>query len=180
MTMWILLGSMLIAFTAMVLVVYFMMKKQAKITSELIERDVINQNLEMKKERQQFFLPQRVDAYQRFILYLSRITPGTIVLRFHNPSLPAKKVQMDVLTAIREEFEHNVAQQMFISEKAWKVIKDAKEETIRIVNLAGDAVGPEALSLEYATKLMEICAEVGDLPTEIACDLLRKELQEMF
>lgn len=178
--MWILLGIAIIAFAAMVLVVYFMMKKQQQITSQLIERDVLNQNVEMKRERQKFFLPQRVDAYQRFILYLSRITPATIVLRFHNPTMPAKKIQMDILTAIREEFEHNVAQQMFISEKAWKIIKEAKEETIRIVNLAGDSVGPEALSLDFATKIMEITAEVGNMPTEIACDLLRKELQDMF
>lgn len=177
---WILLGTIFIALTTIVLVVYFMMNKQQNIISKLLERDVIQQNLELKRDRQKMILPQRIDAYQRFILYLSRITPGTIVFRFHDPSMPAKKIQMDVLTAIREEFEHNVAQQMFVSEKAWKIVKDAKEETIRIVNLAGDSCSPTATSLEYATKVMEIAAEVGQLPTEIACNLLRKELQELF
>lgn len=169
-----------VALGAMVLVVYIMQKKQQNITSQLIERDIRNLNLELKKERQSFFLPHRLEAYQRFILLMNRITPANIVLRFHNPALPARKVQLDILEAIREEFNHNVAQQMFIGHEAWKMVHDAKEESIRIINLAGDTLEPTAMSLDLATRILEITAEVGTMPTDIATDYLKKELQELF
>ncbi|HRO77018.1 MAG TPA: hypothetical protein PLP27_12830 [Crocinitomicaceae bacterium] len=169
-----------LALTAVVVVVYILIKKQESITSQLIERDIRNLNLELKRERQSFFLPHRMEAYQRFILLMDRVTPANIVLRFHNPAYPAKKVQLDILEAIREEFNHNVAQQMFISREAWKMISEAKEESIRIVNLAGDTLEPTAMSLDFATRILEITAEVGQMPTDIATDFLKKELQELF
>lgn len=169
-----------IALLAMVIVVYVMMNKQQGITSQLIERDVRNIKLELKKDRQTFFLPHRLEAYQRFILLMNRITPANIVLRFHNPAYPAKKVQLDILEAIREEFNHNVAQQMFIGSEAWKMITEAKEESIRIINLAGDTLEPTAMSLDLATRILEITAEVGTMPTDIATEYLKKELQELF
>jgi len=170
----------LASLVAFVVVVYIMMKKQQNITAQLIERDIRNLNLELKKDRQGFFMPHRMEAYQRFILLLNRVTPGNIVLRYHNPAYPAKKVQLDMLEAIREEFNHNVAQQMFISHQAWKMITDAKEESIRIINLAGDTLEPTAMSLDLATRIMEISAEVDRMPTDIASDFLKKELQELF
>jgi len=180
MNIWIPLIIAIAAFATLILVVFIMMKKQQSVTVQLIERDIRNLNLELKKDRQNYFLPHRVEAYQRFILLMNRITPGNIVLRFHNPALPAKKVQLDILDAIREEFDHNVAQQMFISSDAWKLVKDAKEETIRIINLAGDSLDVTALSLDFATRIMEISAEVGTMPTDIAAEYLKKELQELF
>jgi hypothetical protein len=164
----------------LVVTVYIMMKKQQGITSQLIERDIRNLNLELKKERQSFFMPHRLEAYQRFILLMNRITPANIVLRFHNPAYPAKKVQLDILEAIREEFNHNVAQQMFISHEAWRMVHDAKEESIRIINLAGDTLEGTAMSLDLATRILEITAEVGTMPTDIATDFLKKDLQELF
>lgn len=174
------LGIAVLALAAIVIVVYVMLQKQQVITQQLIERDIRNLNLELRKDRQNYYIPHRTEAYQRFILLMSRITPGNIVLRFHNPAFPAKKVQLDILEAIREEFDHNVAQQMFISHEAWKMIQEAKEETIRIINLAGDTLEPTAMSLDLATRIMEISAEVETMPTDIATDFLKKELQELF
>lgn len=180
MTIWIPVIITLLTLTAMVLVVYFMQKKQQQITLQLIERDIRGINLELKKDRQNFFLPHQVDAYQRFILLMNRITPAQIVLRFHNPAYPAKKVQLDILEAIREEFDHNIAQQMFISSDAWKLVSDAKEESIRIINLAGDTLDANAMSLDMATRILEISAEVGTMPTDIATEFLKKELHQLF
>lgn len=179
-TLWITIAIVLVAFASLVLIVLIILKKQNKLISQMIEQDILNKNVELKAERQKFFLPQRVEAYQRYLLFLNRITPSNIVFRFHNPAHPAKRVQMDILSAIREEFDHNIAQQLFISPKSLKMIKDAKEETIRIINLAGDAVDANALSMDYATKIMELTAEIGKMPTEIASDFMCDELQKLF
>jgi len=144
------------------------------------EKEVRHLQIELRKERQNFFLPSRVESYQRAVLLLERIHPNSLVMRLHNPILTAKMFQSDLLKAIREEYDHNVAQQIFVSLNGWKMVKDSKEETIKIINLAGNKMGPIASSTDLAGKIFEIVGEVGTLPTEIAVDYLKKELQELF
>jgi hypothetical protein len=148
------------------------------------EKEVKNFQLELqsqlKKERQKYFLPNRVEAYQRAVLFMERISPNSLVMRLHNPGLPAKALQADLLKAIREEYDHNVAQQLFISPQAWEMVKSSKEETIKIINIAGNLMQATSMGLDLSSKIFEISAEVGKLPTEITIDYLKKELQELF
>lgn len=144
------------------------------------EKDLRNMQIELKKERQSFFLPNRVEAYQRAVLLMERISPNSLVMRLHNPGLPAKMMQAELLKAIREEYDHNVAQQIFISPKAWEMVRNSKEETIKIINIAGGQMSDVSMALDLSAKIFEITAEVGQLPTEITTEFLKRELQELF
>jgi hypothetical protein len=144
------------------------------------EKDLRNMQIELKKERQSFFLPNRVEAYQRAVLLMERISPNSLVMRLHNPGFPAKMMQAELLKAIREEYDHNVAQQIFISPKAWEMIRNSKEETIKIINIAGGQMSDVSMALDLSAKIFEITAEVGQLPTEITIEFLKRELQELF
>ncbi|MFT6244585.1 MAG: hypothetical protein ACJA0U_003044 [Salibacteraceae bacterium] len=144
------------------------------------EKEIRSVQLELKKERQNFFLPNRVDAYQRAILLMERIHPNSLVMRHNNPGLPAAGLQVKLLESIREEYEHNLAQQMYISNPTWDMVKKSKDETMKIVNLAGQSMGPASNGMDLMTKIFEIVGEVGVLPTEIAVDALKKELQGLF
>lgn len=152
---------------------YFFLRKQS-------EKEVRGLQIELKRTRQEFFLPMRVDAYQRAVLLMERIHPGSLVMRLHNPAHPAKRMQSDLLQAIREEYDHNVSQQLFISPQAWEMLRNSKEETIKIINIAGNQMQPTSTGTDLAAKIFEIVAEVGKLPTEIAVDYLKKEFQELF
>lgn len=143
-------------------------------------QEVRSMQIELKKQRQEFFLPSRVEAYQRAILLMERIHPNSLVMRLHNPGLPAKALQADFLKAIREEYDHNVAQQMFISPQGWQMVKNSKEETIKIINIAGNQMQATSTGLDLSAKIFEIVAEVGQLPSEITVEYLKKELQELF
>ena len=121
----ILLG--LIPVTAVLVITFLFLKKEGQKETNYLK-------LELKKQRQEFFLPSRLEAYQRAILLLERIHPNSLVMRLHNPGMPAKMLQGEFLKAIREEYDHNVAQQLFISPLGWKMVRDAKEETIKIIN----------------------------------------------
>ena len=144
------------------------------------EREVLAMRMELKKERQTFFLPNRVDAYQRAILLMERIHPNSMLMRLMNPGLPSAAFQVKLLEAIREEYEHNIAQQMYISPAGWELVKKAKEETVKIVNLAGKQMDATSNAMDLSSKIFEIVAEVGTLPTEIAVEILKKEVQELF
>jgi hypothetical protein len=158
---------------AVLLTVVLFLRKQS-------EKDLRNMQIELKKERQSFFLPNRVEAYQRAVLLMERISPNSLVMRLHNPGLPAKMMQAELLKAIREEYDHNVAQQIFISPKAWEMVRNSKEETIKIINIAGGQMSDISMALDLSAKIFEITAEVGQLPTEITTEFLKRELQELF
>jgi hypothetical protein len=111
---------------------------------------------------------------------MERIHPNSLLMRHNNPGLPAAAAQIKLLESIREEFEHNVAQQMFVSKESWDFVKKAKEETIKIINLAGRQMDATSTFTDLAGKTFEIVAEVGQLPSEIAVDYLKQEVQELF
>lgn len=163
----------LVPAAAVVITVWFFLKQQ-------LTKDSRNLQFELKKERQSFFLPLRVDAYQRAALLMERIHPGSLVMRLHNPGEPARKFQSDILQAIRSEYDHNVAQQLYISPQVWQMVKNSKEETIKIINIAGNQMDMASTSTDLAGKIFEIVAEVGTLPTEITVEALKKEMQELF
>jgi hypothetical protein len=144
------------------------------------EKDNKNLLMELRKERQSYFLPSRVDACQRLVLLLERIHPNNLVMRVHNPVLSAKGFQAELLKSIREEYDHNVAQQLFVSPQAWSMIQDSKDETVKIINIAAGQVKPDANGTELAGKIFELVGEVGKMPSEFALDFLKKELQELF
>jgi hypothetical protein len=144
------------------------------------EKELRNAHMELKRDRQKHFLPMRVDAYQRVVLLMERIHPNNIVMRVHNPASPARMMQADLLKAIREEYDHNVSQQLFISPQAWEMVRNSKEETIKIVNIAGNQMQATSTGTDLAQKIFEIVAEVGKLPSDITVEYLKKELQELF
>lgn len=152
--------------------IYFLRRETSK--------EMLNMQIDLRKQRQEFFLPNRVEAYQRAVLLMERIHPNSLVMRLHNPGMPAKALQADFLKAIREEYDHNVAQQLFISPQAWQMVKNSKEETIKIINIAGNQMQATSTGMELSAKIFELVAEIGQLPSEITVDLLKKELQELF
>jgi hypothetical protein len=152
---------------------YFFMNKIA-------ERDEKNNAIELRKARQKHLLPIRVEAYQRLVLLMERISPNSLVMRVHNSAYTAKQMQGELLKAIREEFEHNVAQQIFVSPKAWEIIKNSKEEIIKIINIAGNQMTATSTSTDLSAKIFELSAEINPLPTEISGRFLKEELQKLF
>lgn len=169
----ILILVILIPTSGMFLLTYLFLKKNS-------EKALIELQSQLKKDRQKHFLPMRVDAFQRVVLLMDRIHPGNLVMRLHNPAKPAKLLQTELLAAIREEFDHNISQQLFVSPQAWELVRNAKEETIKIINLAGSQTDATATGTDLAGKILEITAEIGELPTEIATAFLKKEMQQLF
>lgn len=135
---------------------------------------------DLKAKKMDWFLPNQVEAYQRALLLMERIHPNNLVMRTVTPGVPAHLYQAELLKTIREEFDHNVAQQIFIRPETWNVVEQAKNETVKIINIAGNALGENSLSTDLATKLFELVGEIGQMPTEIATTALKEDVQKLF
>ncbi len=94
MELFIFLGIFVVTSAALVYVVYLFLKKQG-------EKELIYLQGELKKQRQEYFLPTRLEAYQRAILLMERIHPNSLVMRLHNPGLPARALQMQYPSPFR-------------------------------------------------------------------------------
>jgi hypothetical protein len=167
------LGILVVTSAALVYVVYLFLKKQG-------EKELIYLQGELKKQRQEYFLPTRLEAYQRAILLMERIHPNSLVMRLHNPGLPARALQMEFIKSIREEYDHNVAQQLFISPEGWQMIKNSKEDIIKLINAAGEQMSPTSTGLDLSSKIFEMLAQLKQLPSEVTVEFLKKEFQQLF
>ena len=93
---------------------------------------------ELHKEAQQTSLPLRFQAYERMALFLERITLSKLLLRIA-PIGNEKEAYANLLIAnIEQEFDHNLAQQIYISDSCWNVIKTAKNTTIQMIRSASE------------------------------------------
>lgn len=100
--------------------------------------------IEIKAKNKEIVLPIRLQAYERMSLFLERISPDQIIKRVQKNDMNVAELQYLLLNEIREEFNHNLSQQVYMSDEAWKIIKNAKEELIMVVNQSAKELNPEA------------------------------------
>ena len=84
-------------------------------------------------------------------------------MRVHNPSLNATLFQAELVKAVRSEFEHNLAQQIFISTGTWDIIRNSKDEVIKLIHMAGSQMNEKSTSTDLSEKIFEIIAAVWQL-----------------
>ena len=76
-------------------------------------------------------LPNQLQAYERFTLYLERISPEEMAVREQANVSSAKDLYLAMLNSVRQEFEHNVAMQIYITSASWKRIQKARQEVVK-------------------------------------------------
>ncbi len=90
--------------------------------------------LELKNEKDSVISPLRLQAYERMILFLERISPSALILRSNRPGITIPELKRMMTETMRQEFEHNLSQQLYISSTAWEVVRKAKEEYVAAIN----------------------------------------------
>lgn len=136
--------------------------------------------MEARLQHQKVITPIRLQAFERLALLLERINPASMVMRVHKSGMTARSLQSELLKNIRSEFDHNLSQQIYVSAQTWESIRIAKEETIKIVNLASARVTDSASGLDLTRAIMEIVTTLEKIPTQVALDNLKREIKQVF
>jgi len=99
--------------------------------------------LTLLKENQKQSLPIRLQAYERMALFLERLNPSNLLLRVASVNNDKNAYATSIINAIEQEFEHNLTQQIYISDKCWSVIITAKNTTVQMIKKVAllDSVG---------------------------------------
>ena len=62
------------------------------------------------------------------------INPGNLVTRLYDPSMTVTDLQVAMVMTIRTEFEHNLSQQIYVSQNVWETVKGVKEQEINMAD----------------------------------------------
>ncbi len=134
----------------------------------------------VSNEAKEGILKLQLQAAERFALYLERIAPDRLVMRLHQNGMSARMLQNEMVRSIREEFDHNLSQQIYISEGAWELVKNAKEEIVKFITATGEAMRDNATGIDLSRKIFETASRVEKMPNDIALKYLRKEVQVLL
>ena len=137
---------------------------------------------QQSKDTEKFKLiaPLRLQAYERMIMLLERIAPSQLIMRIIRNGQSAVELQSELVASIRQEFEHNLSQQVYISSNAWELIKNAREAVVSDINSAAEKLEKEATATDLAQLIFEkdITAEASTLHK--ALEFLKQEVRSNF
>lgn len=152
---------------------YFLIK-------QMLDRDERRQKLDILMKNQKIITPIRLQAYERIILFLERISPESMIKRVLQPQMKAKQMQMAMLATIRSEFEHNLSQQIYVSSEAWETVLNAKENIIQLINVVGNRASSEDTALTMSKTILDMLMKVEEPPLKKAINFVKQESSEFF
>lgn len=156
------------------LAVFFLFQKFFKNEESRREHEVRKANINLTT-------PQKIQAYERIVIYLERINPNNLVIRVNKHGISSRQLHQELVSAIKSEYEHNISQQIFVSHNTWELVKTSKEEIIKLINIAATKVPTDAPSNELAMMILNIVANLDKkMPNEIALEYAKKEIAKIF
>lgn len=152
---------------------YSMMKKH-------LERDYKMRLLELRQKNAEIVTPIRLQAYERIVLLLERITPSNLLLRVSGSGHNATDYHRILLTEIRNEFNHNMSQQVYMTEQAWQQVKHAREQVVNLINKSYKDMPDKTKGTDLAKRILEgVLTDEVD-PTARAISFLKQEIGQVF
>ena len=155
------------------------------LTAWLLLRNMIQND--QNKRRQELLLqnnktvtPIRLQAYERIVLFLERISLESLIVRASAPGMTASQLQTALLNAMRSEFEHNLSQQIYMSPQAWEVVKSARSNMIKTINGEAETLPANSTGMELTKRLFDRIKELDKEPTRVAIDFLKAEIASIL
>ena len=139
---------------------------------------LLQMKIDERRETLKVVTPIRLQAYERMALFLERISPDSLVLRCWQPGMDLRLLQGVMTKNIRDEWEHNLSQQIYINDATWLLIREAKDEMINLVNSSAVTLTETTDPTRLAASIFASSAQ--QRPTDRALEALHKEINELF
>ncbi len=167
-----------------IMAMFLMVKRftdvQLAMLKRMTDRDLQVKVVEERASKMREALPLKLQAYERLILFMERISPNSLLVRVHQGNMPAQHLHLELLINIRSEFEHNLSQQLYVSDESWQTVCSAKDEVMELVQQAYHSVGASASGIQMSATIFEKVHNMEMLPTQTAIYQLKSEAQKLF
>jgi hypothetical protein len=145
-----------------------------------LEKEQQQIRLQLRLENSKRLTPIRLQAYERLVLLMERISPESLIPRVYQKDMTPEQFHYALVTTVRKEIEHNLSQQIYVSNEAWEAVKSAKENVLKLINtVAADKEASKDVQ-KMSRIIIETYASVETTPTEAAIQILKQEVQELF
>jgi len=150
------------------------------ILKNMIKNDQDKRKHELILQNSQTVTPIKLQAYERIVLFLERISLESLLVRVSTSDMTASELHSALLNTIRSEFEHNLSQQIYMSQQAWEVVRNARSNMIKIVNSEAEKMPDNASGMVLSKQLLEKIMELDKEPTRTAIDYIKGEIYRMI
>ena len=121
----------------------------------LTEFTAIKKQLEERKINEPETLKVRLQAYERLALLAERISLQNLLSRISNSGLNSRQMQVSLIDSIKQEYDYNISQQIYVSPEVWRAINNLKEQNIYIVNQLASALPPQASGMDLNKHIID-------------------------
>lgn len=135
---------------------------------------------ELKRLSQKEISPIRLRAYERLTLLLERTTPDRMLMEMNLQEMTIPQVQQQLLRTIRLEYDHNLSQQIYVSDEVWDKIIHARDEMGAFVTAMAAGVPEGSSTLDYAKTLITAYSTNGETPNSLALSALKEEAKTLL
>jgi hypothetical protein len=120
----------------------------------------------------------KMQAYERIILYVERIDLEGLIMRAFLPDMTAQQLQTALLRTIREEFEHNITQQLYVSDTAWYCVTNARKQALSLIAQAYGTLASSDNGMELAQLLFAQTQDTEQYNFPLFTSEIRKEMRK--
>jgi hypothetical protein len=142
------------------------------------ERD--NKLIALKTKNTETVLPIRLQAGERLCLLLERVTPNNLIRRVNTGNYSAKELHQLLLAEVRDEFNHNLSQQIYFSDETWESVKNAIEQVITMINRASQDLNEEARGIDLNKRIFQLYLERKNDSISVALKNIKSEIRIYF
>ncbi len=135
-------------------------------------------NFLLRKEKQSIALPLRLQAYERLALFLERISPAKLLIRVKPTGNDPIKYQNKLIQNIEQEFEHNLAQQIYVTESCWNTLVTSKNSMIQMIRTTAASTKVDTIDLLRENIIQNTMNTEN--PTSTALAFLKNEVKKLF
>ena len=156
------------------LTAYFILK-QVYSSQYLQLRDELK--TQIAKENLKILTPVRMQAYERLVLFLERIAPANLIIRQNQPNLTVFQFQTKLKQSIRDEFEHNLSQQLYVGSQSWILVIQAKEDIVSQINTAASQLKSDESSNKLGQLIINSEQSIKNTVLKKAVGALKNEME---
>jgi hypothetical protein len=150
------------------------------VLQKFLQNDEKRRNFELVKSNHSALTPIRLRAYERLILVLERTLPSNLILSIIKPEMTNMELQSELLASIRQEFSHNISQQIYVSDDLWQHIRTAHESLLKLINTCASTCNPSNSGSELAERIIQVFSSSEQTPSELAINKLKTEVRNYF
>ncbi|HEX8316488.1 MAG TPA: hypothetical protein VF609_15915 [Flavisolibacter sp.] len=100
--------------------------------------------------------PLKLQAYERLVILCERISLPNIISRTNQPDLSAREMQYMLIENIKQEFEYNASQQIYVTQAAWEAVRNLRDQSLLVINTIARTLSPDAKANDLNKGILEM------------------------